>query len=687
MKQHFKNIGVIFSTVVIGASLPFAAFAQVKTVTTVTSPSEVNTILNTATGIVAPATTPKQTITTDAAKELLSTTDVVAPANRTPTTQTPITQVLSPTTGIVAPTNTTKSVTTSGSAPTKNTPVSSAPTGSEASQKTVTTVPAASAPAPIGGRAARTVSNAPVTAERYAAAQVIYQARNLYALQSAADASADGVAEGLPLELAGIPGTPTVTVIAKRNEGITFTISGSGTYDIRGMVLDAKSATLKSFRGNVFTVVLSDYENLGAVAALITYIPEETLTFAPGTGGIVLPPPTDIAPIAPTAPTVPITPTQPIAVAPKAAEPPREVFELRLPLVASTPAPETGIIREIPSGEAPEEIISKEEEVSEPIAKEDELEEAPSEEAVIESEEVVEEPGFFDDIGGAFSRGVTTVRNFFRGLFGAEEVEEIMEEEVSFESEIVFEGEGVEEDKGLSFADFSAGGQEIPEGEAEFFEGEPDELFALDEGVEESTFDFTNFGISPGKFVGAESVGDLDFGFGFGDLMFESEREEIPAPDEEFSTDVAASEDIGDFNLLDVGDVAFAPKEEFVSEEEGFLAEEEFFEELFTPDISAPLVPDYRLVGNDIVVSVPLDGVFDVYEQPLIASLVFTPISGGRALEFAEPIDAFDTVTFVIPRPVLAVLGHEMRVLLKTTATFNGFLVVSTDVLGAARNE
>lgn len=591
MKEQRKKFHIVITAAFFGALLPFTAFAQFKTVTTVTSPTE--TIkLNTATGVVAPVTSPTQTITTDAAKTLAPATGVIAPTSPT----------------LVAPT---KIVTD------QKTVV--APIKTVTDQKTVTAVPPLPTP--------KTTTSAPVTAERYAAAQVIYQSRNLRALQSGADASADGVAEGLPLQLVQLPGAPTVSVVARRAEGIGFSVSGGGAYDVRGMVLDTGGAALESFNESPFTVLLDAYANPAAVAVLVTYIPEKTLTFAEGTGGIVLPPPAGITP--PPGPIVPAVPSKPVAiqpVTPEAPEMPGEVFELTLSLEALPPLPgEGGIVREIPPGEEAEEIISEEGEVFEPIAEEgvpEETSELPEEASVPEGEEVIEEPGFFEDIADAISGGVEAVGDFFSNLFGPaeapEEVSEEAPEEASFEGDVAFEGDEA--------------GDSVEEGE-EFFEGEPDGLF--------------------------ETVGDF-----FADLFGGKEAE--PAEEALSSEEAAVEEQIAELT----GEEAEAIEEEA---------------EQFTPDATSIAALDYLRGDDGVYASLSLEGLFEFDETPLIASLIFASIANpARQLEFSEPIPDDLAVEFRVPLNVLGILGAEQRVLLKLTSQINGLSVVSTDVLGVA---
>lgn len=517
MSRYSKNFQVIATLAAVGVLLPLATFAQLKTVTTVTAPT-------------APAPT-KTPVTSPIIGAREGTTDIST-----------VGVLKAPTTGVSAPTRETQTVkalpTTNVVAPIKTT----APTKVVAPQKTTTAFP-------FTPTAPSRASDASAAVNQYAAAQIIYRAEHVNRLLEVAEQR--GEASAAPLLLDQLPGNPTIGISAAAGK-LTVTIAGAGRYSVNAAVYDIDRNALAQFDGGAFVVPWATYKNPASFVANIAFLPAETPTFFEGKlgGGLRLPQPTGVTPVAPTAPTAP---TKPVAVKPIAPEAPSEVFELPLPLVAIKPAPGAGgIVREIPRGEAPEEILPEEEVSEEEIVEaptEEELlpEEVAEEEALAEAEEEIvevpeEELTFFDQFTETVGDVAEGAKDFVLGLFGlGEEAEVPLEEEIA--EEILEEVPPEEVEAELAF-----------EEEEAFPEEEFGEEIAPEEVLEEEV---------------PEEIGALELG----PLAVSEEGEAI-----------------GEFELEDLS--VFAP--EFVGGEEEAFAEEEFAEEI----VEAPeeeLLPEAAL--------------------------------------------------------------------------------------------
>lgn len=667
MKGYLKNFQVIVALAAVGALLPLTTFAQVKTVITGTSPADLLR-LNTVNVVSPSVALPTKSVTTDAAKTLLPKTGVVTPTTKT---QTQTTKVSSPTTGIVAPTSPTFVAPTGGQvAPTKT----AAPTGSIVPQKTTTVFP-------FTPTTPSRASDASATANQYAAAQVIYRAEHINRLLEVAKQRGD--ANAVPLVLDQLPGNPAIGIVGADGE-LVVDVSGAGRYNVNAAVYDIDRKALAQFGGASFVVPWTTYKNPVSLVVNIAFLPVETPTFFGGEfgGGLKVPPSTGVTPVAPITPAKPIAVTPVTSVVPEAGAP-IEVYELTYPLIAEAPTaptggqapftapsavppvtppttpptvpPSGGAAREIPPGETPEEIFVPEEEVG-----------------VLD---------IFEDIGDAFSDGVEAVGDFFGDLFGIEpeaEEEEVTEEAV--EAEIEFETEGISERIGDIIIE-SVGSAPADEDAVE--EEEPGVL------------DFTDVDVLPEEFRDTEieeQIGDLGFGFDSGDLALEGGFSFIETPaDAEVLAGETEGENVDFFDVGDdeeegedlfvgsldfgFGDLALAPEEELSFAEE---------EELFTPDLSAPVVPDVAIADGNVNIQFSLDGLFEFGETPLVVSLSFA--SGAKQLIFSNPINSDLAATFTVSTAVLSSLGSsDLDVLLTLQSAIDGFATVDTYVLGSIK--
>lgn len=530
MRRYSKISNIL---VVLSVLLPLAAFAQLKTVTTVTSPTAPAPTKTSVTSPLIGAREGTDISTIGALKA--PTAGVIAPTTQT---QTQAIKAL-PTTGVVAPIET--------AAP--STAVT-APTGSFAPQKTTTAFPFTPT---VPSRA----SDASAAVNQYAAAQIIYRAEHVNRLLEVAEQR--GEASAAPLLLDQLPGNPTIGISAASGK-LTVTIAGAGRYSVNAAVYDIDRNALAQFDGGAFVVPWATYKNPASFVANIAFLPTETPTFFEGKlgGGLRLPQPTGVTPVAPTAPTAP---TKPVAVKPIAPEAPSEVFELTLPLVAIKPAPGAGgIVREIPRGEAPEEILPEEEVSEEEIVEaptEEELlpEEEPEEEVPAEAEEEIaevpeEEPTFFDQFTETVGDIAGGAKDFVLGLFGiGEEAEVSLEEEFAeeileevppeeVEAELAFEEEEAfpEEEFGEEIAPEEVLEEEVPE---EIGALELGPLAVSEEGEAIGEFGLEDLSVFAPEFVGGEEEEALEE---FAEEIAEAPSEEELLSEEAFEEEAPAEE-------------------------------------------------------------------------------------------------------------------------------------------------